>query len=290
MWEWIKRIGRVLVAPLEFVTRYFKALLFLVIVVWIFGANEGSSAINETNLAEISLKGAILNPDSFLEELERIESLPRLAGVLLVVDSPGGAIAPSVEISEEIKRLSAKVPVVVYAQGVMASGGYYAGIWSKRIIANKGSLIGSIGVIFNGADVSELASKIGIKTQTIKAGKYKEAGTFMRPWNEDEEGEIKRLVRKQYEMFVLDVAEARGLDQEVSPLYAEGRVFSATEALELGLIDQIGIKSDAKRALEELSGVKESLWLQKEPWEKYMERWMSQATLQLSTLLASRIY
>lgn len=287
----LREIGRWVSMPFEFVGRHFKVFVFLAILVWIFNSSSTTkSEADDSNLAEISLQGPIFDTTLFLEQLERLEKLPNLKGVLLVVDSPGGAISPSVEIAEEVKRLSSRVPVVTYAQGVMASGSYYAGVWSNAIVANKGGLIGSIGVVFEGADVSELSGKLGIKSQTIKAGKYKEMGTFMRPWNAEERSELERLIQEQYQMFVGDVITARGLRAEDSGLFAEGRVFSAQRALDLGLIDRIGIKSDAKTLLVELSGVDSPKWLQRDPWEKYLDQWMSKLISQVSLLLSAKIF
>ncbi len=289
IWEIFRGIGRFILAPFEFLTKYFKAFLLLLLAIALFAPSK--EVQNESNLAEISLKGAIFSADYFLDELKRIRELPNLKGVLLVVDSPGGALAPSVEIAEEMRRLKEEqIPIVVYAQGTMASGSYYAGIWSDYIIANRGSLIGSIGVIFNGMDISELAEKLGIKPQIIKAGKYKESGTFMRAWNRDESEEITHLVQAQYDMFVRDVAQARNLNLNASETYAQGRIFSAKEALDLGLIDALGIRRDAQKKLIELSGVDEAVWFSKEPWEVYLERFVSESISMLSSLLASKIY
>lgn len=287
---WLRRIGAILIAPLEFIARHFKALLFIVLVVWLFDLGGDSTASQESNLVELSLKGAILESDSFLERLEALEELPKLAGVLLVIDSPGGSVAASVEIFDELRRVASRVPLVVYAQGEMASGGYYAGMAAREIIANRGSLIGSIGVIFQGADVSALGEKLGIKEQVVKAGAYKEAGTFARAWNQEEREELERLVKTQYEMFVRDVALARGLELSEAGAYAQGRVFSAAEALEVGLIDTLGTKSDAKKRLVELSGVSEPRWLLPDPWERYAQWWLAQMRQQISLLWQGKIY
>ena len=202
------KLTDIIVKPLEFISRHFKALVFLVIVIWIF-MPKSEIKIDNANVARIDLYGAILQSDSFLQELAKLEQNPNIKGILLVIDSPGGAIAPSVEISEAIKRVNAKIPIVAYAQGAMASGSYLAGVWADSIVANRGALLGSIGVIINGADISELADKLGIKSQTLKAGIYKEAGTFMRKWDSAEEGMLKDLIYEQYQMFVAKVVAAR---------------------------------------------------------------------------------
>ena len=265
------KIIRILLAPLDFIMKYFKALVFLLIVFLIFmPSSSGNSSL--ANVARIDLKEMIIQSDSFLEELSKLENNPNIKGVLLVIDSPGGTIPPSVEISEAVKRIRSKKPIVVYAQGSMASGSYLAGVWADRIIANKGALVGSIGVILNGVDVSELAEKLGIKTQILKAGIYKEAGTFMRPWNKQEEEMLKGLIKEQYEMFVSEVVAARNLEITKEGDFAQGRVFSASNALKLGLVDSIGSIYEAQKILFELGKIQNPIWLQKSEMEMYLEK------------------
>ena len=265
------KIIRILLAPLDFIMKYFKALVFLLIVFLIFmPSSSGNSSL--ANVARIDLKGMIIQSDSFLEELSKLENNPNIKGVLLVIDSPGGTIPPSVEISEAVKRIRSKKPIVVYAQGSMASGSYLAGVWADRIIANKGALVGYIGVILNGVDVSELAEKLGIKTQILKAGIYKEAGTFMRPWNKQEEEMLKGLIKEQYEMFVSEVVAARNLEITKEGDFAQGRVFSASNALKLGLVDSIGSIYEAQKILFELGKIQNPIWLQKSEMEMYLEK------------------
>ncbi|MCH5322586.1 MAG: signal peptide peptidase SppA [Helicobacter sp.] len=263
------RFFRILLAPLDFIMKYFKALVFLLIVFLIFAPS--GEIQKPANLARIDLFGPIMESDTFLLELNKIEKEPKIKGVLLVIDSPGGALSPSVEISEAIKRLKSKMPVIAYAQGSMASGSYMAGMWANTIIANRGALLGSIGVILNGVDISELADKMGIKSQTIKAGIYKEAGTFMREWNTQERQMLENLLEEQYQMFVNDVKEARGAALK-NQNFAEGRVFSAKSALEIGLIDEVGSLYEAQNQLIKLSGVKEPNWLEKDKIDLYLEK------------------
>lgn len=257
------RFWDIFVKPLEFIGKHLKALIFLLVVALIFLPKD-EEALEEANVARIDLQGTILQSDSFLEELVALEENPNLKGILLVIDSPGGAIAPSVEISEAIKRINAKKPVVVYAQGTMASGSYLAGVWADFIVANRGAMLGSIGVIVNGVDFSQLATKIGILPQSIKAGTYKEAGTPMRPWSQEEKEMLKHLVQEQYWMFVEEVAFARGLDLAQEPNFAQGRILSANNAFTLGLIDKVGNLYDAQMVLFERAGISDPKWLKKE--------------------------
>lgn len=267
------RLLDVISKPLEFIGKHFKALVFIVIVVFIF-MPEDNFVSEDANVARIDLYGAIFESDTFLQELELLENNSNLKGILLVIDSPGGAIAPSVEISEAIKRVNARIPIVAYAQGAMASGSYLAGVWADLIVANRGAMLGSIGVIINGIDISEFAKKVGIAQQSIKAGIYKEAGTLMRAWNRDEERMLKDLVEEQYWMFVEEVVNARKLDIAQEPSFAQGRILSAKNAFELGLVDKVGNLYDAQKLLFEKAEILEPIWLEKDKdeIEMYLEK------------------
>lgn len=249
--------------PLVLLTRYFKAFVVLILLLMLmsFGAKWENL---DGNLAEIRLTGVILDSRALIEQIETLREDSGIAGVLLVVDSPGGALSPSVEIYEELKRLAAIKPLVVYAQGTLASGSYYAALGAQHIIANRGAVIGSIGVIFEGIDASELIAKIGIRPQVLKAGQLKEAGTIMRAWSEEERNEIEELLLRQYDMFVSDVCAARRIDCAQKESFAEGRIFDSARALKLGLIDSIGTKNDAKKELIALSGVAFAQWVELE--------------------------
>ncbi|MDY3113440.1 MAG: signal peptide peptidase SppA [Helicobacter sp.] len=265
------KILNLITKPLEFIRKHLIALAFLLIVFLIFAPKD--EVADNANLARLNLYGAILNSDGFLAELNKLESNKNLKGILLVIDSPGGALAPSVEISEAIKRVNARIPIVAYAQGSMASGSYLAGVFADSIVANRGALLGSIGVILNGADISELAQKLGIKPQTLKAGIYKEAGTFMRAWSKEEEEMLRGLIEEQYNMFVSTIKEARQIKAPTSE-FAEGRILSADSALKLGLIDKIGGIYEAQEILAKKAGVKEMRWLKddKDKLEVYLEK------------------
>lgn len=262
-------IFRGVVGVLDFITKYFKALVFVFIVLLILGASSEPAQI--PNLAKIHLKGAILDANSVRTQIEQIEKYPSIKGVLLVIDSPGGAVGASVEIADLIKELNSKLPVVAHVQGTMASGAYYAGAYAHKIYANRGSLVGSIGVIFAGGNIEELLGKIGYKPSVLKAGEYKEIGTAFRAWSEKEREFLQNLINEEYDTFVSDMIEARGLKKEDSTKFAEGKIFSAKSALELGLIDALGSQNDAIEELKTLSKVKEQRWLEKNKIDSFMD-------------------
>ncbi|MDV2490686.1 MULTISPECIES: signal peptide peptidase SppA [Campylobacter] len=262
-------------AIFKFVNEYFKSFVFLLIVILII-VNSGKSEI--ANLTEISLKGAIIDESEILSQIYEAKNDSFIKGVLLNIDSPGGSMAPSVQISDAIKDLASIKPVIAYAIGTMASGSYYSSIWANKIYANRGSFIGSIGVIVQSPNVEELAKKLGVSTQTIKAGKYKEAGTFIRGWNEDEKNELQSLVNRSYEMFYTDVAMARNLDIDKKDIWANARVFLAPDAKSVGLIDDVKSYFEVKSELELLSGVASPSWKQQPIMDKFISNLAKEST------------
>ena len=160
----------------------------------------------------------------------------------------------------------------------MASGGYYAGIWGNEIIANPGSMIGSIGVIIEGADISGLMEKVGVKTQIAHAGTYKQVGTFDRPWSTLERTEIEKVINGTYDLFVSDVAHARHLDINRSSEYADAHIFTAAQAKEVKLIDTVGVEYDAKKRLEILANVDDPVWNKEDPMDKFFKRFAAEGT------------
>lgn len=279
MFDFLKKLFLPVVWFLDFITKYFKTIVFLTIVYFIFfsTAEDETIAKYNANLQKIDLIGQIIDPSKVLEDIERASNDSNIKGVLFVIDSPGGAVAPSVEIAYAIKELSMKKPVVAYASGTIASGSYYASIWANKIIANPGSIVGSIGVIMQGFEASKLLENIGISSQTIKAGKYKESGTFTRKWTNDEEQELQGVINSTYNMFISDVADARKLDIKKHTSFADAKIFTAHQAKDVGLVDEVATLNFAKYSLIELSKVEKPIWKKEDKFEKFMDKLMSQA-------------
>ncbi len=280
--EGLKKLFLPITATLGFIQKYFKSMLFLLLLFILF-APAGDQKLIPNNLQEIKLTGPIFDTSEVVEELDKAREDVQIKGVLFTVDSPGGAVSPSIEGMQAIKRLKESKPVVVYAAGVLASGSYYASIWADEIIANPGSMVGSIGVILQGADLSELMDKVGIKTQVVKAGKYKQVGTADREWSPEEKRELEKVIQGTYKMFVHDVATARNLDEERSDLYADAHIFTARQAKEVGLIDTLGVAYDARKRVEELSEVKKPLWNKEDKFDKLMKKFAAETSLMLHT-------
>lgn len=265
-------------AIFTYIQNHFKAMLFLLLLVLIFGSQD---ELKTPNLAIVKLEGEILNVEEILENIDKVQNDENIKGVLLHVDSPGGALAPSIELSMAVKRLAEKKPVVAYAGGSMTSGSYYASIWSNYIIANPGAFIGSIGVLFQAPNVAELAKKLGISEQVLSAGEYKQMGTFTREWTPKERGALKNLIDDAYDLFVKDVATARGLNLAKPDEFANAQVFIASKALNVHLIDEIGSLSSAKTKVEELANITHPVWQKPDAMDKWMKRLESSTHLPL---------
>lgn len=284
MFEFFRKLFSPVIAILDFITKYFKTIVFLTIIyVVFFNSDEERITTKSTaNLQKIELVGPIIDVSKTLENIEKAKTDTNIKGVLLVVDSPGGAVAPSVEVAYAIKELKQIKPVVVYASGVIASGSYYASIWADKIIANPGSMVGSIGVIMQGLNTKELMDKIGIQTQTVKAGKYKESGTPTRKWTEFEEKQLQSVIDDTYNMFITDVATARNLDIKNYTSFADAKIFTSKQAKDVGLVDEVANITVAQKTLAELSKVENPVWKKEDKFEKFMDKLVSEAVSQIS--------
>lgn len=269
-------IGKII----KWIGQHFLGMLFLLIA-FVVLMPRSTTELQPANLQEIQLAGPIINADAILKEIENVQKDPKIKGVLLNVNSPGGAVPPSIEIAYAIKALKEHKPVVAYASGIMASGSYYASIYANTIIANPGSIVGSIGVIMESANIEKLMDTIGVETQIVKQGTYKEAGTPTREWTAEERAELERLTKDTYELFITDVANARGLDVHDSKAYADAHIFSAKRAKNAGLIDHVGVKSQAKAEVEKLAKVTDPRWKEKDKLESFMEQFAAKGMMQL---------
>lgn len=271
--QFLRLIFRGILGIFKFINNYFKALIFLLILFFVFAP---SGKIKEPNLARIDITGTIVDTGEIIDSLEKARLDSNIKGVLLYIDSPGGSLSPSVEIAMAVKRLKESKKVLAYAAGNMASGSYYAGVNADTIVANPGAFIGSIGVIMQGANIENLAKNLGVSEQVVKAGEFKEAGTFTRSWSKEERESLQGLVNDAYMLFVSDVATARNLDVNKKDEWANARIFLAHNALKIGLVDSLGSYFDAQDTLVHLSMVNEPIWQEKPAIEKIMDKFTKQ--------------
>ncbi|HEB8421673.1 TPA: signal peptide peptidase SppA [Campylobacter coli] len=284
----LKSFFKGLGSVIKFINTYFKTFVLLLIVIWLLAPSSNSSS-SYANLERIDLKGEILDSSELLEKIISAKNNDNIKGVLFVIDSPGGAFAPSMELALAIKDLKTKKPVIAYASGTMASGSYLAGVGANKILANPASFIGSIGVIMQGADLSELAKKIGIKEQTIQAGEFKSAGTFTRAWSEEEREFLQNLIDESYDLFSEFVAKERDLELDKRKDWANARVFLAQNVKDLGLIDELSNYENAKKELQELAKVLNPVWKEEGRIDRFLNRLESQSSNFLGKVISDTV-
>jgi len=227
------------------------------IISFFFGLSEDGFALHTgKRLGVVEIEGIILDSKNAVEQLERFEEDGSITAVILRIDSPGGGVAASQEIYEAAKRVRQKGKFVIASMGsVAASGGYYVACAAETIMANPGTTTGSIGVISELINMTELLNKIGIRFDVIKSGKYKDSGSPFRPMSEEDRKYFQSYVDDAYEQFVGVVAAARRMEKAKVLKHADGRVFTGQQALALGLIDRLGTYQDAIALAAEVTGI-----------------------------------
>ncbi|MGD1906124.1 MAG: signal peptide peptidase SppA [Leptolyngbyaceae cyanobacterium] len=206
------------------------------------------------SIARIEVTGAIAGPTrkQVLEAIEEVVE-KKFPVLLLRIDSPGGTVGDSQEIYSALKRLQDKIPIVASFGNISASGGVYIGMGAQHIVANPGTITGSIGVILRGNNLERLLDKVGVSFKVIKSGPYKDILAFDRELTEPEQGILQEMIDVSYGQFVKTVAQARQLAEETVRGFADGRIFTGEQALAMGVVDRLGTEEDARRWAAELA-------------------------------------
>jgi len=211
----------------------------------------------EDRIALVRVEGVILDAQATIEELKRFSENPSIKAIVLRIDSPGGGVVPSQEIHDTVKRIRSKNNKAVIASmgSVAASGGYYIAAATDRIVANPGTLTGSIGVIMETANVEGLLQKIGVEGVVIKSGKYKDVGSPLRKMTDEERALMQAVMYDVHKQFIEAVAEGRSLELPVAQALADGRVFTGRQAKDAKLVDELGDLDDAIQLAAEVAGI-----------------------------------
>lgn len=256
---WLYRLGVLLVI---------LALLSLAMLL----ANE-EDTFSDDGIAVVSVSGPILNIGSQLEWIRKIADSPRVKGVLLRVDSPGGGAAASQELYAALKDVAATRPVVVSMGSVAASGGVMVAMAGTRIFANPSTVTGSIGVRMDIPQLGVLMNKIGIGQETLTTAPYKDAGSPLKPLTPEQRAYFKGVLEDMHAQFVDIVAAGRRMPREKAAALADGRIFTGREARNLGLVDELGGQADALRWLAAECGIPADRPLLRKPEEdSWLER------------------
>ena len=213
---------------------------------------HGSRPLTGDKMGLCKIEGMITNAREVTDFLRELRDDDSVKGVVLRIDSPGGAVAPSQELFQAVKALAKVKPVVVSMGTAAASGGYYAAAPATLIVANSGSITGSIGVRAEYVNLQGLMDKLGLKTDLMATGKFKAAGSPTIPLTPEQRAYLMALIMDLHQQFVADIAEARKLPLEAVEKLADGRAFTGRQAQELGLVDKLGGLETASDTLREM--------------------------------------
>lgn len=235
------------------------AFLFLVGSFFFFMGSALSLFSYKTESGEVAVVevlGGIFDSHPVVETLRDMKKDKSVKAVVLRIDSPGGSVGASQEIFEAVKELKGVKPVVASMGSVAASGGYYIALGASRIVANAGTVTGSIGVRMELMNVEDLAKWLKVQPITLKSGRLKDAGSPTRPMTDEEKAYLESVLQNMHKQFKAAVSESRGLSAGDVDALADGRVFTGEEALQKRLIDEMGALDKAVAVAANLAGLK----------------------------------
>jgi len=195
-------------------------------------------------IAIVEIKGIITQSTEIIEEMRQYADDEAVKAVILRIDSPGGGVGPSQEIHREVVKLKTKKKVLASMGSVAASGGYYIACASDLIVANPGTITGSIGVVMEFTNLEELLKKIGVKGVVLKGGEHKDIGSPFREMTPGEKRIMQDVIDNVHQQFIKAVAEGRKMDQAKVVPVADGRIFTGEQAKQFGLVDEMGNLED----------------------------------------------
>lgn len=228
--------------------------LVMIVLTLIISLLKGDSVRGE-KIAVIEIDGVISSSKEINKSLNYFNDRKDIKAIILRVNSPGGAVGPSQEIYSEVLRIKKNKKIIVSMETVAASGGYYIAAAADSIVANPGTITGSIGVIIEFMNFEGLFSKVGLKGTVIKSGKFKDTGSPLRDMRVDEKKYMQSVIDDVHSQFVDAVVEGRNLKRADVVKIADGRIFTGNQALKLGLVDSIGNLTDAVNVAKTLVGI-----------------------------------
>ena len=233
------------------ITIVVAVVIFLFSISGMFTSSPGGGKIGI-----VEIEGSIADLKDVMADVVRFKEDDSIRGVIVRINSPGGAVGPTQEAASEIKKLRAKKKVYVSMGSVCASGGYYIAATGEKIYANPSTITGSIGVIMQQTVVEDLMKKIGVQSNTIKAGSMKDVGNPFRKMTDSERQYLQGIIDSIHEQFIKDVAEGRKMPIETARKLSDGRIYTGLQAKEEGLIDGIGTFYDVVDEMKKAVGIK----------------------------------
>ena len=254
---------------LKFLSKKTFFIIFLVFILFLitFKSNDN----NENSIAVINIDGVIVESDKIVKALDVFNKDVNIKAIILRINSPGGSVSPSQEIYEKINQLKIdkKKPIVTSVSNVAASGGYYIAIGSDLIVANPGSIVGSIGVIMSYPIAKNLLNNLGIDFNTYKSGEYKDSGSLYRYNTDNDDKYFNEVIEDLHSQFMNEVSLQRNISLNQLKEYAQGQIFTGNQALEIGLVDRIGTFEDALNISKNLANLSGDIDLVYPEYEKY---------------------
>ena len=230
---------------------------FLLLISLMFKTNvTRSEFIIGDKIGVIEITGVILDSKKTINDIKEFREDDTIKAIVLRIDSPGGAVGPAQEIFQEVRKTIKSKDIITSMGTVAASGGYYIAAGTSGIVANPGTITGSIGVLMGYTDFQEVFRKIGLKSVVVKSGEYKDMGSPMREMTKKEKEVLQDFVDQIHRQFVRDTALGRNMDPEKIALLADGRIFTGEQAEYFGLIDRLGNLEDAIEWAGQLGGIK----------------------------------
>lgn len=252
--EKIDRRG-IMTVVLIFGGLFVMLLIFSFVLITAFGEDSDLGVGGGGKIGVIEVKGPITESKKIVKDIRRFEKKKSVKAILVRIDSPGGAVAPSQEMYQAVMRAAEKKPVAASMGSTAASGGYYIAIGADKIYANGGTITGSIGVISQLFNVQGVLDKVDVKVHTVKTGKFKDAGSPFREFEPSDRQYFQDLITDIYDQFVEDVAERRELELAEVRELADGSVYTGRQAKDLALVDEIGTFHDTVEYLKGEVGI-----------------------------------
>ncbi len=233
--------------------------LFFLLVVFSAGLLSTGSVVVSVGdkIGILEVEGTIVDARRMVAQIEEFRDRSNIKAVVIRIDSPGGGVGPSQEIHAELKLLAKEKPLIVSMGSVAASGGYYLAVAGERIFANPGTITGSIGVIMSFPNYQDLMGKVGIQTEVVKSGRFKDIGSSTRDFLSADRDLLQGVIDDVHMQFVDAISDGRNMPVDRLRPFVDGRIFTGRQAKDAGLIDELGTLSDAIKYAAKVSGIED---------------------------------